>query len=114
MKQRVPVSGQQQALQSPFAGLNLQGLPDGPSEAPPEPVKRPAGKLVFRREKARRSGKTVVVVSGFDPAFPEADIEELASRLRKKCGCGGTVREREIELQGDELERFRAIVRELL
>lgn len=115
MKSRVPVSGPRQGLQSPFAGLDLPGLPQGPEEeekAPPE--KMPAGKLVFRKEKAHRGGKTVVVVSGFDPAFPQAEIEELARRLRRQCGCGGTVRDREIELQGDELERFKGLVRDLI
>lgn len=114
MKSRVPVSGPQQALQSPFAGLELPGLPEGPAEEKASPKKIPVGKLVFRKEKAHRSGKTVVVVSGFDIAFPDAEIEELARRLRKQCGCGGTVRDREIELQGDELERFRALVRDLI
>lgn len=114
MKSRVPVSSPQQALQSPFSALDLPGLPEGPSEGKAFPEKRSAGNLVFRKEKARRSGKTVVVVSGFDPAFPEEEIEELARCLRKQCGCGGTVRDREIELQGDELERFRALVRDLL
>jgi len=114
MKSRVPVSDPQQGLQSPFAGLDLPGLPEGPREEKASPKKISAGKLVFRKEKASRSGKTVVVVSGFDPAFPAAEIEELARRLRKMCGCGGTVRVREIELQGDELERFRALVRDLL
>lgn len=114
MKSRFPVSGPQQAMQSPFAGLDLPGLPEGPAEEKVSPKKIPAGKLVFRKEKAHRSGKTVVVVSGFAPSFPVAEIEGLAKRLRKQCGCGGTVRDREIELQGDELERFRALVRDLL
>ncbi len=30
-----------------------------------------------------------------------SDIESLAARLKKRCGCGGTVREGVIEIQGD-------------
>ena len=30
-----------------------------------------------------------------------ADLEQLATRLKKRCGSGGTVNERTIEIQGD-------------
>jgi translation initiation factor 1 len=30
-----------------------------------------------------------------------SDIESLATRLKKRCGCGGTVRAGVIEIQGD-------------
>jgi translation initiation factor 1 len=66
------------------------------------------GRVVLRREKAERGGKTVVVVSGFEPHFSEADIAEFGRQARQSCGCGGTVRGREIELQGDNPQRVRA------
>ncbi len=107
-KPRISLGGPQDALQSPFAELAIAGLPAGPAEledrapAPPR-----TGRLVFRKEKARRGGKSVVVVSGFAPAFPQAAIEKLARDVRRRCGCGGTVRDREIEFQGDDPDRFR-------
>jgi len=111
---RLPVSAPQENLQSPFFDLSISGLPDGPAHAE-KPVKKcGAGRLMFRKEKARRGGKSVVVVSGFDPAFPQEAIEDLAREVRRQCGCGGTVGDRVIEFQGDEPERFRKIFRDLL
>lgn len=107
-KPRISLGAAQDALQSPFAGLAIPGLPAGPAE--PEdraPAPPRTGRLAFRKEKARRGGKSVVVVSGFDPAFPRAALEKLARDIRRSCGCGGTVRDREIEFQGDDPDRFR-------
>jgi len=51
MKQRVPVSGQQQALQSPFAGLDFRA--SGRSRGRTSGTGEAAGwKIVFRKEKA--------------------------------------------------------------
>ena len=109
MKQhRIPVSPANEGIQSPFASLEIEGLPAGPPDAKP-PAEKPlaCGRVVLRREKARRSGKTVVVVSGFADSIPLCRIEELAKNARHLCGCGGTVRNREIELQGNQPERVR-------
>lgn len=108
-RERIDTSGRQGAMQSPFASLDLAGLPDGPEPVPAkaEPVRK-NGRVVLRREKAERGGKTVVVVSGFEGHFSEGDIGEFARLARQACGCGGTVRGREIELQGDNPQRVRA------
>jgi translation initiation factor 1 len=110
-KTRIDTSGQQGALQSPFAALQMEGLP----EAPPQPeCEKPAalptkmGRVVLRREKAQRCGKTVVVVSDFELRISDAEIEDFARQARQACGCGGTVRGREIELQGDNAPKVRA------
>ena len=111
MKARIDTSGRQSALQSPFAGLQLEGLPEGPAETlVPEKPAPPSrnGRIVLRREKAQRGGKTVVVVYDFEPQITGAQIEQLAREARQACGCGGTVREREIELQGDNPQKVRA------
>lgn len=39
------------------------------------------------------------MISGASPAG--ADLKELAGALKKKCGCGGTVKDGIIEIQGD-------------
>lgn len=110
MAKKIPVSQSQQPLAvNPFAGLALEGLPPG-SEAPqaPNPAGTgPRGRVVLRREKAHRGGKTVVVVDGFDPALSDEAIREFARRARQACGCGGTVSGRAIELQGDDSARVR-------
>ena len=51
------------------------------------------------REVKGRAGKGVTTVTGL-PMSP-SDIDSLATRLKKRCGSGGTVREGVIEIQGD-------------
>ena len=58
-----------------------------------------SGPIVVGRETKGRAGKGVTTVAGL-PLSP-ADIEALATRLKKRCGSGGTVREGVIEIQGD-------------
>ncbi len=62
-------------------------------------------KLVLRREKKGRGGKTVTVISGFN--MQSARLEELAKTMRKALGCGSTVEEGNIVLQGDITDRTR-------
>jgi translation initiation factor 1 len=51
------------------------------------------------RETKGRKGKGVTVVIGLPLAG--AALDELATRLKKRCGSGGTVHEGVIEIQGD-------------
>ena len=108
-----------EGLHNPFGDLHLDGLPEGPADVPQmEPVQKtetvPAkrGRVVLRREKAHRNGKTVVVVGDIPPGVSGAEIEELSRQLRKACGCGGTVRGREIEVQGDQPGRICRLLEE--
>jgi translation initiation factor 1 len=63
------------------------------------------------REVAGRGGKAVSVISGLPLAA--ADLEALASRLKKLCGAGGAVRDGVIEIQGDHRDRLVAELRRL-
>ena len=56
-------------------------------------------KVRVGRETAGRKGKGVTVVTGLPLAGEE--LEALATRLKKRCGTGGTVRDGVIEIQGD-------------
>jgi translation initiation factor 1 len=51
------------------------------------------------RETQGRGGKGVSVITGLPLTQPQLD--ELARQLKKRCGCGGTVRNGAIEIQGD-------------
>jgi translation initiation factor 1 len=55
-----------------------------------------------RRETKGRGGKTVTTISGVPLA--EEPLKELASALKKRCGCGGSLKEGVIEIQGDHVE----------
>src|SRR3954452_4201948 len=76
---------------------------DGDLRKAPDPAlkaRKAAGERVkVRRETSGRRGKAVTTVSG----VPLADdgLRELAGRLKKRCGVGGSVKDGVIELQGD-------------
>lgn len=63
------------------------------------------------RETAGRSGKGVSVVTGL-PLAP-AQLEALATTLKKICGAGGAAKEGRIEIQGDHRDRLVAELRKL-
>jgi translation initiation factor 1 len=52
-----------------------------------------------RREVAGRRGKAVTTVS--DVPVDDAGLTELAGKLKKRCGVGGSVKGGVIEIQGD-------------
>jgi translation initiation factor 1 len=60
----------------------------------------PAGPRVrVKREVAGRRGKGVTTV--YDLPLRDAELRELAGRLKKRCGVGGSAKDGVIELQGD-------------
>ena len=52
-------------------------------------------------DRKRRAGKSVTLASGFD--HTAATLSALATRLKKRCGSGGTAKDGEIEIQGDHV-----------
>lgn len=67
--------------------------------------------LRVRIERKGRKGKTVTLISGF--VGQSADLEELGKALKAKCGIGGSIKEGEIILQGELIERVVALLREM-
>lgn len=65
-------------------------------------------RVKVRREVAGRRGKAVTTVSGVP--VDDAGLKELAGKLKKRCGVGGSVKNGVIEIQGDH----RDVVVELL
>jgi translation initiation factor 1 len=102
--------------QNPFAALNSAGLPAGPVTAPGSAKAKATpeknrGRVDVRRETGNRGGKTVTVVTGFiGIGLPEK--EQLAKKMRAACGCGGTVKDGQIEIQGDQRETVARILTE--
>ena len=69
-----------------------------PAQAPAIMAKGDGVVRVGRETKGRK-GRGVTVVTGVPLTGPA--LEELATRLKKRCGSGGTVHEGLIEIQGD-------------
>jgi translation initiation factor 1 len=114
-KEKLDLSPTGEGLNKAFAALDATGLPEGKPSPSPEPERglaKPSkfGRVVLRREKAHRGGKTVIVIHDFAPNIGMAYIEALAGRLKSSCGCGGTTRGRDIEIQGDQPAKIRALL----
>lgn len=58
------------------------------------------GIVRLRRETKGRGGKAVTLISGIPLA--KTELKALAKRLKQKCGVGGSVKDQEIEIQGDK------------
>lgn len=84
--------------------------PEPEPSAQPAPAYPSAGQQTARiaRDRKRRAGKTVTVISGLhhDPATFAA----LLKRLKQHCGTGGTFKDGELEIQGDHRERVAALL----
>lgn len=57
------------------------------------------GGVKVGRETKGRKGKGVTLISGLP--LDSVGLEALAGELKKRCGCGGTVKDGVIEIQGD-------------
>ncbi len=125
---KIPTDGGQGLGQNPFEALSAAGLPSftkaseratvAPKNMLANAAKNSAGtpgknrgRVDIRRETGNRGGKTVTVIDGFvGIGLPEK--EALAKKMRAACGCGGTVKDGAIEIQGDQREKIAAILAE--
>jgi translation initiation factor 1 len=72
-------------------------------------VEKKAGPIVrLGWETKGRRGKGVTIVS--DIPLGEAGLLELAATLKDRCGTGGTVKDRRIEIQGDQRDRLTTLL----
>jgi translation initiation factor 1 len=62
-----------------------------------------AQKLSVRLETKYRAGKAVTIIEGF--VGTSTDREDLGKKLKTFCGTGGSVKENEIIIQGDNRDK---------
>ena len=114
---KIPTDGGGGLGQNPFGALSNAGLPAfaKPSAGRPvepkkeSPADKNRGRVDIRRETGNRGGKTVTVIDGFTGiGLPEK--EQLAKKMRAACGCGGTIKDGAIEIQGDQRETVARIL----
>ncbi|MDO9824576.1 stress response translation initiation inhibitor YciH [Glaesserella parasuis] len=71
---------------------------------------RPKGDGIVRiqRQTSGRKGKGVCVITGVD--LDDRDLVALASELKRKTGCGGSVKDGVIEIQGDNRDQLKLML----
>ncbi|WP_105637453.1 stress response translation initiation inhibitor YciH [Cronobacter dublinensis] len=82
------------------------GRIDEPKAAPARP--KGDGVVRIQRQTSGRKGKGVCLITGIDA--DDAMLNTLAAELKKKCGCGGAVKEGVIEIQGDKRELIKSLL----
>ncbi len=75
-----------------------------------EKAERPKGDGIVRiqRQTSGRKGKGVCLISGID--LDDDALAKLAAELKKKCGCGGAVKDGIIEIQGDKRDLIKSLL----
>ncbi|MEP2775632.1 MAG: translation initiation factor [Luteolibacter sp.] len=101
-----------------FGALDALGdLPAGPEESAPIKASKRGqkntnrGRVDIIRSTAHRGGKGVTVAKNFT-GIALAEKQELAKKMQKACGVGGTVKNGNIEIQGDKREEVKRILTE--
>jgi len=116
---RIPTDGGQKFGHNPFDALSSEGFPPGTETLPADSAqtkqtkspRKNRGSVDIIRQTAGRGGKTVTVVKGFvGIGLPEK--EQLAKAMQKAYGTGGTVKNGQIEIQGDKRAEVARILSE--
>jgi len=67
--------------------------------------------VYLHRDSKGRGGKAVTVLKGL--TLSEADLTGLAKTLKQACGSGGTIKDGQIEIQGEQREKIAEVLRKL-
>jgi len=86
--------------------FRFQPEESGPSETLPAAKQR----LRIVLDTRHRGGKTVTAILGF-MGKPE-DLEALGKKLKQYCGTGGSVKDGQILIQGDQTNKVRSFLQQ--
>lgn len=89
-----------------FGADNSAAMERAVPELPPQQQN-----LRVQASRAGRKGKTVTTITGFQ-ASPET-LAALLKQLKTQCGAGGTVKENEIEIQGDHKQKLLQVLTQI-
>ena len=110
-KHKINTGGGDALGANPFTALDEAGFPEDeikprtPSPQKGYAQKKSKGRVEVRREKAGRGGKTVTTLKEFPSHIPLSTLLAITFELKKTCACGGTLKDRVVELQGDVCDR---------
>lgn len=72
------------------------------------PVALPPARQFARLRLEKRRGKAVTVAAGL--VLDEAEMKGLLKELKARCGAGGTIKDGELEIQGDQRDAVRGVL----
>ena len=110
-KHKIRPAGDYALGANPFAALDRSGLPKGEMKSSvtfseqKSMKEKSKGRVEVRLEKAGRGGKTVTTLKDFPLHISLNTLEVMTFELKKICACGGTLKGRVVELQGDVCDR---------
>ena len=120
-KKKAGSSAEGQQIANAFGALDALGnLPTGPEGALPVSTVKIStrgqkntnrGRVDIVRQTAHRGGKAVTVAKNFI-GIGLAEKQQLAKKIQKACGVGGTVKDGCIEIQGDKRDEVKRILTE--
>ena len=73
-------------------------------EKPKEENSKKTTKLNISKQKKGKKGKTITLIKGLGIGN-ETEVKELLKKMKVFCGTGGTVIDKDIQLQGDMVNK---------
>ena len=92
---------------NPFSGLASRRPDLPPGRESTAPAEGPA-RAVVRMERKGHGGKEVTVIERL--GLPARELERWLMELKQALGCGGSLAEESLVLQGDQRERLRGLL----